>query len=290
MNSWQWRDARTGSVMSPSAYTRAPSRDRLRAADTALFSPPSRTAGGTLAKGPLRDLGRLFDPNHAVLAQQVVDPRVVELATSDGGGVRRLGLRTLGQPLEQIVDDVARNDDYAVRVADDQVARLHHDAAGGDRIVDLARTAVERADRRHALPEDREVAERADAGEVADQAVDEETGGAAVTRLRRDQVAEHGGHGRSARVNDHHVAGLQDVEALVHHQVVAGVDLHRAGGADQLDVRIGESLDRRLHRVEPVHHVADGRRVEGMERGHGLRARALDVGADAEPGAGVHLG
>src|SRR4051812_49799004 len=126
--------------MSPSAYTRAPSRDRPRAADTAMFSPPSRTAGGGPPDGigRLRDLGRLFDPHHAVLAQQVVDPRVVELAARDGGRVRRLGLGALRQAPEQFVDDVARHYDHAVRVAHDQVTGVHDYAARRDRVVDLA--------------------------------------------------------------------------------------------------------------------------------------------------------
>ena len=166
-----------------------------------------------------------------------------------------LGVGPVRQALKQVLDYVLGHDHHAVRVADDQVAGLDDDAAGGDRVVDLARPAVERSDRGHTLSEDREVAERADAREVADQAVDEEARGATVACLRGDQVAEHGGHRGSARVDHHHVTRLEDVEALVDHQVVAGVDLDGARGADQLDVRVGERLDRRLHRVEPVHHV-----------------------------------
>ena len=103
-------------------------------------------------------------------------------------------------------------------------------------VVDLAGPAVQRPDRADAAREDREVLERLDVGQVADQAVDHEALDAAVAGLRGDEVAQDAVHHRRAGVDDDDVAGLGDVQALVDHQVVAGVDLDRAGRPEQPQV------------------------------------------------------
>src|SRR5438093_7297005 len=62
--------------------------------------------------------------------------------------VRGLGGSALLEPLQQVGRELLRNDHDAVQVADDDVAGVDDDTAGGDRVVDLAGSAVHRADRR----------------------------------------------------------------------------------------------------------------------------------------------
>ena len=132
-------------------------------------------------------------------------------------------------------------------------------------MADLAGAAVKRADGGHAAGEDGEVAEGADGRQIADQPVDDEPGDATVACLGADEIPEHRGEGRGTRVHDHHVAGLGDVEALVDHEVVAGVDLDRTRGTDHA-VYSRHRPNRRDHRVEPVHLIGDRRGVEPGER------------------------
>ena len=167
--------------------------------------------------------------------------------------------------------------------------RVDDDAAAGDRVVDLARPAVHRADRRDVAREHGEVAEPLDLGQVADHSVDDEPGDAAVARLRRDEVAEHRRERRAVAVDHDHVAGLGDVEALVDHQVVARVALDRDRRAEEGEVLVGEVADLRHHRVEPVEQVGDGGRLELPEAVNRALGGALDLGADAKARARMHV-
>ena len=178
----------------------------------------------------------------------------------------------------------------AVQVAHDHVARVDHDPAAGDRVADLARAAVQRADRRHAAREDGEVAEVADRGEVADEAVDDEAGDAAVAGLGGDEVAEDSGERGCARVDDDDVTRLGDVERLVDHQVVAretltvkaGPTIPRSGWVCGLIA--GSMLYSRFIRSEitGVSNAPSPVTVAGSGRSQ--------VGADPEARARVHLG
>src|SRR6202043_4173558 len=85
--------------------------------------------------------------------------------------------------------------------------------------------------------------ETPDRGQVANETVYDETRQTAVTRLRRHEIAEHGGHRGRARIDDHHVAGLGDVERLVDHQVVARVQLHGARRAEDAKPLVGQVVD-----------------------------------------------
>ena len=141
---------------------------------------------------------------------------------------------------------------------------------------------MQRADRRDPAGEDREVAQLEDRGQVADQAVDDESADPAVPGLGRDQVAEDGVHRRCARIDDDHVARLGDVEALVDHQVVARVHLDGAGRPEHAQGRIGAVADARHHGVEPVHEIGHVRCLEACEPGHDLGRGPLERRPDAE--------
>ena len=99
-----------------------PGCGRPRARSRALPTPPPAVYGRPPASQAVG--------GEAALSEHRVDPPVRELAPSDGGGV--LGLRggALAQALEQVGRDLAGHDDDAVLVAHDDVAGVHHDAAG----------------------------------------------------------------------------------------------------------------------------------------------------------------
>src|SRR2546427_10436549 len=110
-----------------------PARPRLRATGTAVASPPSRTAGRA-AKAEFL-LGLAVDDDAAVLEDRV-DPRVREVTARHRVVVGRLGRRALLEAPEQVVRELAGDDDDAVEVADDDVPGIHDHAAAGDRVVD----------------------------------------------------------------------------------------------------------------------------------------------------------
>src|SRR5512143_2916386 len=90
------------------------------------------------------------------LAQEGVDPLVREVAALDRGTVGCLGFPSALEPHEELLGDLPGDDNDAVEVPKDDVPRLDDDAAALDRIVDLPRAAVERADGRDAAGVDRE--------------------------------------------------------------------------------------------------------------------------------------
>src|SRR5207248_1187880 len=141
-----------------------------------------------------------------------------EIAALDGFVILGVGGGMGLEAGEQLGSDDLGDDDDAGGITDDQVAGVDDDAAAADGIVDLAGTAVQGADRRGAAREDGEI-ELADVGEVADEAVHDEAGCAAVLGLGGDQVAEYGVERGAAGIDDDDVAGLDHIERLVDHEV-----------------------------------------------------------------------
>jgi hypothetical protein len=158
------------------------------------------------------------------------------------------------QSFEQFCGDLLGDDHHAGRIRDDQIARVHHHAAAADRVIDLSGAAMKRPNRRSPAREDREI-ELLNRRQVAHQPVDHKTRDAAMLSLGRDQIAEDGIHVRPARVNHDYVAGLRNIQRLVHHQVVAGKALDRAGGAAELVMNGGQQANLRIHRIEPIEQV-----------------------------------
>ena len=216
----QWRERRTGS-----RACRGRGRDTA-AAEAARHrhrgcSPPSRTAGGLAVLS--RSSAAAVDDDAAVLEDRV-DPCVGEVAACDRIVVGRPRRRPAPQALAAASSANSRGTTTTpFRSPTIMSPGLTTTPPAGDRVVDLARAAVHRADRRDVAREDGEVAERA--GSRAGRG----------SRRRRRTRRRHGGApssrpGRRARrsagsgaVDDDHVAGLGDVEALVDHQVVARV-------------------------------------------------------------------
>ncbi len=154
-----------------------------------------------------------------------------------------------------LLGERGRDDDDAVGVADDDVARLHGGAAACDRHVDVPRDvpAAEhrgmRAGGVHRHP---------DGGHgvgVADAAVGDDPGGTAGVRAEGEDVAERAGSRLAARLDDDHLALADGVEGALLRVVAAAVGLeqvlavrHEAqglGGADELRGRDAAARRRR---------------------------------------------
>jgi hypothetical protein len=63
---------------------------------------------------------------------------------------------------EHVLGGIVRNHDDPVSVPHDDVAGTNHDAAGADRVVDLAGAALQRADRGEAASEYRQITQGED--------------------------------------------------------------------------------------------------------------------------------
>src|SRR5437899_12532617 len=81
----------------------------------------------------------------------------------------------LFQAPEESTGCIARDDDDAVQIADDDIAGVNDDAAALDRKIDLPRTPMQRADGRDPTGIDGK-AERKNAIDIADKSVNDETG------------------------------------------------------------------------------------------------------------------
>ena len=129
------------------------------------------------------------------------------------------------------VDDLlgqrGRDDDDAVAVADDDVARLHGRAAAGDRHVEVPRH-VPAAEHRGvgAGGEDRD-ADGGDRVVVAHAAVGDDAGGAARLGAEREDVAERARAGLAARLDDDDLAVADGVERALLGVVAAAVAIEQ---------------------------------------------------------------
>ena len=192
------------------------------------------------------------------------------------------------QPFEQLHGDVLRNDDDPRAIGDKDIARIDDNSAAADGVVDFTRPTVQRTDRRGAAGVDGQ-ADRLNAGQVPDKAVHDEAGHAAVLGLGGHQVAQDGVHRRAAGIDDDDVAGTDDVEGLVHHEVVAGKDAHGAGRPPQAVVATGQAVDGGVERVHAVEQIRDFRRRKRAQLLHQERRQPRAIGPDPKPRTGVKL-
>ena len=150
--------------------------------------------------------------------------------------------------------------------------------------VDLARPVLVRAAMGHAAGVDRK-APGADLGRIADRAVNDEAGHAALFGEAGHDVADDGLRDVAAGIDNDDVARRSDVYRLVHHQVVAGRDLDRKCRAAQLAAAVHRA-QRRAAGNEPVHVVRQMRGYHRRERLDEFLRWACRHGQDAKSDVG----
>ena len=99
----------------------------------------------------------LWSDDAAAFVEHLVDPFVGEYAVLHTGKVIAVPFLVGKKALEQVGCVLARNDNDAEAVGDDDVSRVHHNTATAYRVVDLPRAAMQRTDRSRASGEDGEV-------------------------------------------------------------------------------------------------------------------------------------
>ena len=147
-----------------------------------------------------------------------------------------------------------RDDDHAVAVADDDVARLHGRAAASDRHVEIPRhvlAAEHRGVRARRVDRD---ADRGDRVVVADAAVGDDAGRAAGLRAQREDVAERAGAGLAARLDHDDLALADGVERALLRVVAAAVRREEvfAAGDEAQGLRGADELGAGVHRPHAV--------------------------------------
>jgi hypothetical protein len=154
---------------------------------------------------------------------------------------------------------LARHREQPVIVADDEIARMDHHAVERDRHVDLARPVLVRPAMGDAGRKDRERAAR-DPGGIAHRAIDDDPCRPLRDRIGEHQLADQRIGQVAAAIHDQHVAGRQQKQRLVDHQIVAGPRLHREGRPRHRTARMHRPQARPTggHARHAVAHIGDG--------------------------------
>src|ERR1035437_9905217 len=226
-----------------------------------------------------------MSPDHALVAQRVVDFRLEDLSGRNLGDAFRLPIHQLTDELDDRGGALARDHRDAVGVAHDDVAGAHDRAATTDGDVDLAGAILVAAAGAHAAAE-RGHAEPRDPHVHANGAVHDDAAELRGCRGVAHELAEYGARRVSAGAHDHDVAGSGELQRLVHHEIVRGPALHRDREAAQREA--AARLHAGIHEAEPAHRVGDVRTGETAEAREEVGAEAGRGGEDAETGgAGV---
>ena len=133
-----------------------------------------------------------------------------------------------GEGLKGFVEFGLGDDDDAVCVADDDVARVADDVAAGDGFADVTGAVFGGTGRYNAAGEHGQ-AHVVHFFNVADGAVDDDAGDAFAEADLGEDAAEDGPVGDAVSGDDEHVAGFGFVEAAVDGEVVAFPDLDGQG-------------------------------------------------------------
>ncbi|MPN55321.1 hypothetical protein SDC9_203003 [bioreactor metagenome] len=143
--------------------------------------------------------------------------------------------------LDDVFGLVRANDDDAVRVPLQDVARVDQLTADDERVVDRPEGLLDGALDADGAREDGE-AEHADVCAVADAGVGHERGEPLGLRGRGHDIAEGSGLRQLARGRDDDVARLCVGDGHLNHEVVAGVGANGHGGSTEAHGRV-DGLD-----------------------------------------------
>ena len=131
-------------------------------------------------------------------------------------------------------------------------------------------------------------AEPTDPLDIAHRAVDDDA--AELRRGRRvaHELAEHRARRIAAGADDDNLAGLRDLQRLVHHEIVGGPALH--GDRESAEREAAARLHAGIHEAEAAHRVGDVGTGEAAEAVEKIVAEARRGGKHPETGVPGHRG